>query len=109
MDVFHLLSIVEPVYFRIAEVVGVMKHPVVEIVEGVEAGGSFTIWAKLCAPVHKDSHDFFLVKISKPSEFASLQPEKGSQMEHGKFSFDSVRNLKIGDKLEVLISPASPV
>ena len=40
MDVFHLLSIVEPAYFRIAEVVGVMKHPVVEIVEGVEAGGS---------------------------------------------------------------------
>src|ERR1700730_9119160 len=108
MDVFHLLSIVEPVYFRIAEVVGVMKHPVVEIVEGVEADGSFTIWNKRSAPVHKDSHDFFLVKISKPSEFASLQPEKGSQMEHGKFSFDSVRNLKVAETLEVLISLAFP-
>ena len=29
-------------------------------------------------------------------------------MEHGEFSFDSGEELKVGDKLEILISPAHP-
>lgn len=85
----------------IAEVIRVTKHPVVEIAEGVEVGG-YTVQARMYAPPDKYSHDSFLVKITKPC----LQHEKGSQMEHGEFSFESGEELKIGDKLEILISPS---
>lgn len=88
----------------IAEVIRVTRHPVVEIAEGVEVGGC-TIHARICGPLDKYSHDTFRVKILKPSAFASLQHEKGSQMKHGQFSFESGEELKVGDKLEVLISP----
>ena len=88
----------------IAEVIRVSKHPVIEIAEGVEVGG-YTVQARMYAPAQKYSHDLFLVKISKPSEFAHFQHEKGFQMEHGEFSFDSGDELKVGDKLEVLITP----
>jgi hypothetical protein len=66
----------------IAEVLRVTKHPAVEIAEGVEVGGS-TIHARMCAPADKYSSGLFLVKISKPSELASLQHEKGLRMENG--------------------------
>jgi hypothetical protein len=59
------------------------------------------------APAHKYSHGFFLVRISKPSEIAYLKHERCSRMEFGEFSFDSGEELKIGDKLEILISPAA--
>jgi hypothetical protein len=48
------------------------------------------------------------VKISKPPAFSTVQHEHGSQMEYGEFSFDSGEELKVGDKLEILISPALP-
>ena len=41
-------------------------------------------------------------------EFASFQREKGFKMENGEFSFDSGAELKVGEKLEILISPAAP-
>ena len=91
----------------IAEVIRVTKHPVVEIAEGVEVGG-YTVQARMYVPAQKYSNDFFLVRISKPSELACRQHEKGSQMEHGEFSFDSGEELKVGDKLEIFISPAPP-
>jgi hypothetical protein len=91
----------------IAEVIRVTKHPVVEIAEGVEVGG-YTIHARLYDPADKYSHDLFLVKISKPSEFAPLAHETGFQMENDEFSFDSGEELKVGDKLEIFISPAAP-
>jgi hypothetical protein len=91
----------------IAEVISVTKHPVVEIAEGVEVGGS-TIHAKIYAPADKYSHGRFLVKISKPSEFASLQHEKDLRMENGEFSFDSGEELKVGEKLEVTILRTAP-
>lgn len=89
----------------IAEVIRVTKHPIVEIAEGVEVGG-YTVRARMCAPAHRYSKEVFLVKISKPSAFLTIR--HGSQMEHGEFSFDSGEELKVGDKLEILISPASP-
>jgi hypothetical protein len=89
----------------IAEVIVVMKHPVVELAEGVEVGGSFTIRAKLCAPVTRYSAGIFLVKIVKPAGSDSLQPKQGSLMEQGQFKFDSFKELKSGDRLEILISP----
>jgi hypothetical protein len=89
----------------IAEVVDVMKHPVVELAEGVEVGGSCTIRAKLRTPVAKYSTGVFLVKILKPADSDSLLPKQGSLMEHGEFKFDSLTELKPGDRLEILISP----
>jgi len=91
----------------IAEVIRVTKHPVVEIAEGVEVGG-YTIHARMYAPADKHLNNLFLVKISKPSEFTSFLHEKGFKMEKGEFSFDSGAELKVGDKLEILISPAAP-
>jgi hypothetical protein len=94
-------------YAGIAEVIRVTKHPVVEIAEGVEVGG-YTIRARMYAPADKYIHDLFLVKISKPSVFASFQHEKGFKLENGEFSFDSGAELKVGDKLEILICSAAP-
>jgi hypothetical protein len=91
----------------IAEVIGVTKHPIVEIAEGIEVGGS-TVRARLCAPAHRYSKEVFLVKISKPSACSTVRHEHGSQMEHGEFSFDSGEELKVGDQLEILISPVVP-
>ena len=91
----------------IAEVIRVTRHPIVEIAEGVEVGG-YTVRARMCAPAHRYSKEVFLVKISKPSAYSTVLHEHGSQMEHGEFSFDSGEELKIGDKLEILISPAFP-
>ena len=88
----------------IAEVIRVTKHPIVEIAEGVEVGG-YTVYARMYAPAQRYSRGVFRVKISKPSIFSTIQHEHGSQMEHGEFSFDSGEELKVGDKLEILISP----
>ena len=48
------------------------------------------------------------MKVSKPSEYANLQHETGSKMEHGVFSFDSGGEPNVGAKLEIVISPAAP-
>ena len=91
----------------IAEVIRVMKHPVVEIAEGVEVGGC-TIHARMYAPANQYSHGFFLVKISKPSALAPLQRERNLRMENGEFSFDSGEELKVGEKLEIFVLLAAP-
>jgi hypothetical protein len=90
----------------IAKVIRVTKHPVVEIAEGVQVGGC-TVRARVSTPDTYSKGSFIVVKISKPSVFISLQHEKGSLMEHGEFSFDSGEELKIGDKLDILISSAA--
>jgi hypothetical protein len=89
----------------IAEVIRVTKHPIVEIAEGVEVGG-YTVHARMYAPADRYSKEVFLVKISKPFAFSTIQHEHGSRMKQGEFSFDAGEELKIGDKLEILISPA---
>jgi hypothetical protein len=86
----------------IAVVIRVTKHPVLEIAEGIEVGGC-TIHARMYAPGDQYSHGVFLVKISKPSGFVSLQPERSLRMENGEFSFNSGEDLKVGEKLEILI------
>jgi hypothetical protein len=91
----------------IAEVTRIMKHPIVEVAEGVEVGG-YTIQAKMYVPAAKYSKDFCLVKILKPKGLNRLQPERGWQMEHGEFAFDSVKELAVGDRLEISILPAAP-
>jgi hypothetical protein len=91
----------------IAEVIRVMKHPVIEIAEGVEVGGC-TIYARMYAPADQYSHGLFLVKISKPSEFAPLQHERSLRMENGEFNFDSGEELKVGEKLEIFVLLAAP-
>jgi hypothetical protein len=91
----------------IAEVIRVTKHPIVEIAEGIEVGG-YTVRARLCTPAQRYSKEVFLVKISKPSAYSTVRHEHGSTMEHGEFSFDSGEELKVGDKLEILISPSAP-
>jgi hypothetical protein len=91
----------------IAEVTRVTKHPVVEIAEGVEVGGC-TIHARMYAPADQFSRGLFLVKISKPSEFVSLQHARNLRMENGEFSFDSGDELKVGEKLEIFILHPAP-
>jgi hypothetical protein len=86
----------------IAEVIRVTKHPVVEIAEGIEVGGC-TVHAKMYAPADKYSHGSFLVKIASPLQCANLYHEKGSPMENGEFSFDSGEELKVGEKLKILV------
>jgi hypothetical protein len=85
----------------IAEVIRVTKKPVVEIAEGVEVGG-YIVHARMSVPADEYSHGIFMVKILKPE----LQHARGTQMEHGEFSFNSGEELKVGDKLEILISTA---
>ena len=88
----------------IAEVVSVTRQPIVEVAEGVEAGGSYTIGARIYAPADMYSIDCFQVKISKPIDLADKIP---SVMDHGRFTFHSERQLKVGDKLDIYISPAA--
>jgi hypothetical protein len=90
----------------IAVVMRVTKHPIVEIAEGVEVGG-YTVHARMYAPADEYSKEIFLVKISKPLAFSTVQHEHGSPMVHGEFSFDAGEEPKVGDKLEILISPAA--
>ncbi|MBV8140833.1 MAG: hypothetical protein JO279_14490 [Verrucomicrobia bacterium] len=85
----------------VAEVIRVAKQPVIEIAEGVEVGG-YVVHARMCASGIRYSDGTFMVKIAKPQ----LQHAQGSRMEHGEFSFNSGEELKVGDKLEILISPA---
>jgi hypothetical protein len=87
----------------LAEVLSVTKQPIIEVAEGVEAGGSYAIEAKICAPADRYSNGFFRVKISKPADLAGKVP---SLVKHGRFTFDSERELKAGDTLEISISPA---
>jgi hypothetical protein len=84
----------------IAEVVSVEMQPIVEVAEGVEAGGSYAIEAKFYAPAEKYSDDCFHVKIFKPID------KLPSIMDHGRFTFYSDRQLKVGDRLDIDISPA---
>jgi hypothetical protein len=86
----------------IAQVIRVTKYPIVEIAEGVEVGG-YIVYARMDGPLDKYSHDFLMVKISKPMKVANLHHEKGSPMEHGEVSFNCGEELRVGDKLEVLI------
>ena len=92
---------------EIAEVIRVANHPVVEIAEGVEVGGC-TVYARINDPRQKYCHASFVVQILKPSGLSHLQREKGLRLERGQFSFDSGEELKVGDKLEILISPLPP-
>jgi hypothetical protein len=90
----------------IAEVIRVTRRPVFEIAEGVEVGG-YTIHARINAPADKYSQECYRVKILKPPACASLYRED-SQLKQGEFSFDSGEELKVGDKLEILILPPAP-
>jgi hypothetical protein len=85
-----------------AEVIKVTKHPILEIAEGVEVGG-YTIEAKMSAPAKRYSTAIFSVKITKPDDLSDRVP---SVMDYGKFTFDSPRELKFGELLEISISPA---
>jgi hypothetical protein len=91
----------------IAQVIRVTRYPILEIAEVVEVGG-YTVFARMVGPADKYSHDFFLVKISKPLKVANLHHEKGSPVEHGEFSFNCGEELRVGDRLEVLISAPAP-
>src|ERR1700737_5213572 len=76
---------------------------------GLYTNGAATAGPKVncIAPAHKYSHDLFLVKILEPAEFRFLQNEQGSWMVHGKFHFASLKEVKVGDKLKISISPAA--
>jgi hypothetical protein len=50
------------------------------------------------------SNDLFRVKICKPIGLAKRAP---SIMNHGRFTFDSYRELKVGKVVEISISPVN--
>jgi hypothetical protein len=89
----------------IAEVTQVTAHPIVEVSEGVEAGG-FTVHAKMITPTEDFSMGLFYVRILEPVELRYHQPEQGLLMEDGKFSFDTADEVGVKDKLEISVSPA---
>jgi hypothetical protein len=85
-----------------AEVVSVSRRPIVELAEGIEAGGGYAIEAKIYEPTDKHSKESFRVKIFRPIDLADKVP---SVVDHGRFTFFSDRALKAGDRLEISISP----
>ncbi|HEV3210948.1 MAG TPA: hypothetical protein VGY91_11855 [Chthoniobacterales bacterium] len=89
----------------IAAVFSVEKHPVVEVAQGVQTGG-YTIRAGMQAPARKYSDRLYLVKILEPKDLEYLESRHEWEMEHGVFSFGSVRELKVGTKLRIAIYPA---
>jgi hypothetical protein len=90
----------------IATVTGITKHPIVEVAEGVEIR-RFTARAEMHAPAHKYSKDLFLVRILKPAALGSHQLEPGSLMVRGEFEFEAAEEVKVGDRLEISILPAT--
>jgi hypothetical protein len=86
----------------IAEVVSVSRRPIVEVAEGIEAGGGYAIEAKIYEPTGKHSKESFRVRIFKPIDLADKVP---SVVDHGRFTFFSDRALKAGDRLEISVSP----
>jgi len=89
----------------IATVTKVLKQPVVRLAAGLEVSG-FAVRAKMYAPAHKYSDDLFYVKVTNPVALGSRQPEQGTLMAYGEFEFDTAKEVKIGDRLEIAISPA---
>jgi hypothetical protein len=89
----------------IATVTKVLKHPVVRLAGGLEVRG-FTVRAKMYAPADKYSDDLFYVKVTSPRALGSRQPEQGTLMAYGEFELDAAKEVKIGDRLKISISPA---
>jgi hypothetical protein len=89
----------------IATVTKVLKQPVVRLAGGLEVC-SFTVHAKMHAPAHKYSDDLFYVKVTSPRALGSRQPEQGTLMAYGEFELDAAKEVKIGDRLKISISPA---
>ncbi len=58
------------------------------------------------APAHKYSDDLFYVKVTSPAALGSRQPEQGTLMAYGEFELDASKEVKIGDRLKISISPA---
>jgi hypothetical protein len=71
--------------------------------EGAEAT-IFQVTAEMYVPAQKYLNGIFKVKVIKPEGIAYLMPDHGARMEHGSFSFDSLKELAQGDELEVEIS-----
>ena len=86
----------------IAKVVSVKRLPLTDETDPLW-DHTYAIQAKIYLPANKYSDDLFRVKISKPIGVAKRAP---SIMNHGRFNFDSHRELKIGKLLEISISPA---
>jgi hypothetical protein len=88
----------------IATVTKVLKQPVVRLAGGLEVRG-FTVRAKMHTPAHKYSDDLFYVKVTSPVALGSRQPEQGTLMAYGEFELDAAKEVKIGDRLKISISP----
>jgi hypothetical protein len=65
---------------------------------------SFRVEAEMYVPAHKYSDGLFRVKILG---LETLQAEQGSWMEHGKFSFDTVKEVKEKQRFKISISTAT--
>ena len=86
----------------IAKVVSVKRVPLMDETDPLW-DHVYAIQAKIYLPAGKYSNDQFRVKISNPIGVAKRAP---SIMNHGRFTFDSHRELKVGKLLEISISPA---
>jgi hypothetical protein len=52
--------------------------------------------------------DVYMVRVVKPEGIGDLIDEEGTLMEHGKFSFDSTKEIAIDTELEIEITGIGP-
>jgi len=83
----------------IAEVVSVTKKPLTLERSGAE-WPVYAIKAKMYRPPGKYSKHLFRVKVCEPIDLSKNAP---AIMEHGIFTFDSYRKLKVGKLLGIII------
>lgn len=86
-----------------AKVESCTKLAALAVSEG-QAATFFHIEARIYPPSEKHSEDIFKVKVIKPEGIAYLMRDEGTHLEHGIFSFDSLKELALGGELEVEIS-----
>jgi hypothetical protein len=64
----------------------------------------FRVEAEMYVPARKYSDGLFRVKVLN---LETLQGEQGSWLEHGKFSFDTLKQVKERERFKISVSPAT--
>jgi hypothetical protein len=65
---------------------------------------AFHLEARMQFPGNQYSDNIYMVRVIKPEGVGNLIDERGTLMEHGKFSFDSTEAVTNGTELEIEIS-----
>jgi hypothetical protein len=65
----------------------------------------YNVEARMLVPADTYSEGMYLIRIIKPEGMGHLMPERGTSMDHGKFSFNSTEKVPKGTQLKVEITP----